>query len=259
MLDRYPAEAYSPVDLPEIAGRRERHPMIIRNGLGWILAALIGGAIPVAAQTVRMEVAVLDGAGGRAAGGDYYLVSATAQPGGVRPSAAGGTGGLRHQAGFLGTFILEPGLDRDGDGVPDELDDDNDGDTLEDLAELTGSVFEAAWGVAAPTDSNEADSDGDGSDDAHELASGTDPGDPGSFFAITGIEHEAGGVRVSWRGRGAGSRYRVLYGDGNFGPLADVLDEIEVNVFEGAPWYTTEATRLDTDGADVRHYGIEKQ
>jgi hypothetical protein len=55
-----------------------------------------------------MEAAVLDGAGGRAAGGAITnLVSATAQPGGIQTAAAGGTGGLRHHAGFLGTFVSE--------------------------------------------------------------------------------------------------------------------------------------------------------
>ena len=231
---------------------------VLRRSFGVLLSMVMGGSLSWA-QTEQMESSVLAGAGGRSAGGTYELVSSSAQPGGVQASAAGGTGGVRHQAGFLGAFILKPALDHDGSGVPDELDDDNDGDGLEDRAELEGSEFEAAWGVVAATDLNEADSDGDESGDSHELGAGTDPNDAASQFRITGIQHEAGGTRVSWRGRGAGSRYQVLYRDGSYAVPTDLLEEIAVDVFDGAPWYATEASILDDDGADVRHYGIEKQ
>ena len=225
------------------------------RGAGMLFLFFVGA---VAAQTAQPS-AVQDGAGGRSAGGDYALVASSAQPGGIQAAAAGGTGGLRHQAGFLGAFVLRPELDRDGDGLPDESDDDNDGDGLEDAAELAGSDFNAAWGVAAATDLNAADSDGDGSGDSHELQAGTNPNDADSYFAVTDIRREAGGMRVTWKGRGAGSRYQVLYRDGSYAVPADLLEEIAVDVFDGAPWYTTEASVLDDDGADVRHYGIEKQ
>jgi hypothetical protein len=225
-----------------------------------ICAFFVSGCVAaLRTQAVQPVSAVQDGAGGAASGGVYRLVSSAAQPGGIRCSGDGLAGGRRHSAGFLGTFILQPGLDHDGNGVPDELNDDNDGDGLDDMAELTGSDFETAWGVAAATDLNEGDSDGDGSGDSHELHSGTNPNDADSYFAITGIQKEADSMRVSWRGRGAGSRYRVLYRDGSYEMPADLLEEIAVDVFEGAPWYTTDASVLDEDGADVRHYGLKKQ
>jgi hypothetical protein len=162
-LTGFREETYSTVVLPEIAGREKGEASHEDpDGLGWILAALVGGAVSVNAQTEHLEATVLDGAGGAAAGGDYQLVAATAQPGGIQTATAGGVGGLRNYAGFLGTFALRRDLDHDGNSLPDEWDDDNDGDGLEDGAELDGRDFAAAWGVAAPTDLNAPDSDGDG-------------------------------------------------------------------------------------------------
>lgn len=232
---------------------------IVREGIRCLAISAVGCAISALAQAVQSVSSVQDGAGGRSAGGDYALVASAAQPGGVRFSGDGAAGGWRHQAGFLGTFVMQPGLDHDGNGLPDELDDDNDGDGLGDVAELTGSDFDAAWGVAATTDPNDADSDQDGAGDAHELGAGTDPNDADSIFAIIGIQHEAGGTRVSWQGRGAGTRYQVLSRDGSYQPPVDLLEEVAVDGGDGAPWFTTNASVLDAAGADVRHYGVEKQ
>ena len=232
--------------------------MSIRNGLGWILAALVGGAVPTMAQTERLETAVLDGSGGAATGGDYQLVSATAQPGAVQTAAAGG-GGLRHYAGFLGTFALRTDLDHDGNGLPDEWDADNDGDGLGDAAELDGRDFAAAWGVAAPTDLNAPDSDGDGAGDDHELRAGTDPNDADSLFAITDIQREGPGARVTWKGRGDGAGYRVLGHDGSYAVPGAELDVVVVADPGVGVWHAAEGTWLDSDETAARHYGVEKQ
>ena len=230
--------------------------MKIWNGLVWILAALVGGAIPVGAQSEELESSVLDGAGGGAAGGDYELVAATAQPGGIQTAMAGG---LRNYAGFLGTFARRPDLDHDGNGLPDEWDDDNDGDGLGDGAEIAGSDFAAAWGVAAPTDLNAPDSDGDGAGDDHELQAGTDPNDAASQFAITEIQREGPGARVTWKGRGDGTGYRVLGHDGAYAPPADELDVVVVADPGLGVWHAAEGTWLDPDETAGRHYGVEKQ
>lgn len=230
--------------------------MKIRNGLGWILAALVGGGLSAAAQTEPLESSVLDGAGGAAAGGDFQLVTATAQPGGIQTAAAGN---LRHYAGFLGTFALRTDLDHDGNGLPDEWDADNDGDGLGDAAELDGRDFAAAWGVAAPTDLNAPDSDGDGAGDDHELRAGTDPNDADSLFAITDIQREGPGARVTWKGRGDGAGYRVLGHDGSYAVPGAELDVVVVADPGVGVWHAAEGTWLDSDETAARHYGVEKQ
>ena len=102
---------------------------------------------------------VLDGSGTMSSGGSFTNISAAGQPGGISVSS-GGT--YVNQAGFLNTFSIKPGLDTDGDGVADELDQDNDNDKLADTAEVAGSGFSPT----APTLVNIADTDGDGVMDA---------------------------------------------------------------------------------------------
>ncbi|MCA9607858.1 MAG: hypothetical protein KC619_19750 [Myxococcales bacterium] len=64
--------------------------------------------------------------------------------------------------------VMSPPVDSDGDGLPDFRDLDSDNDGLSDADEATIYM----------TDPTDADSDGDGDTDAAEVSAGTDPNDP---------------------------------------------------------------------------------
>lgn len=101
------------------------------------------------------------------------------------------------RVGMLASFLLNPNLDLDGDGIPDEDDWDDDGDGLRDVDELAG----AAFSPASPSNPLDADSDGDGASDGQEAAAGTNPGDRNVGFRITNLEQRPGAMVVTWRGR----------------------------------------------------------
>lgn len=155
---------------------------------------------------------VADGLGGISAGGTLQMMTASAQPGGVGTSRAPG---LHHSAGFLHVFQLA------GEGLPDELNPDNDADNLLDEQELAGTSFDPQ----TETDPNRADSDGDGSRDDAEALAGTDPWDEDSFLHLTAnAPIDLNDYRIEWPGR-AGRTYRLSAGPdlnrpGDFVPLA---------------------------------------
>jgi hypothetical protein len=79
-------------------------------------------------------------------------------------------------SGFLASVILFPLLDTDADGLCDEMDQDNDGDSFPDVGELNA---------------------------------GTDTTNAASLLAVVGVDRLTDGVRVRWTG-GVNSR-QVLY------------------------------------------------
>ena len=204
----------------------------------------------LAAGVPEQTSSVVDGAGGRSSGGSLSLVSAAGQPGGVETSRYGDT---VLQAGFLNTFSLQPDLDTDGDGLPDEADPDNDNDGLGDGEELQGSAFIPA----TVTDLNNADSDGDGASDGDEAGAGTDPTDAAMYFTITSVEGTGDHVTITWQAK-AGKRYAVYALDSVDSPRPGTKIGLDVIATGGTgPWYATHAEKIDTTTLTKRFYYVK--
>ena len=214
-----------------------------------VLFAIVGFAGVAGAQYTNKS-SVLDGSGTRSAGGSYTNISAAGQPGGIAVSA-GGT--YVNQAGFLNTFVLKPALDTDGDGLADEMDNDNDNDALADQTELAGSSFAPAT-VTSP---NLADTDGDGIPDAAESVAGTDPTSATAGFRILAITNAAGLRYVAWTARGNNERtYVVRSAPQVSGPFTTVVFS---NTVAGGtfPWYAVTNAIGDATAATNLFFAVE--
>jgi len=200
---------------------------------------------------------VMNGFGGRSTGGTYAQVSAGAQPGGIGTSYEGGpahySGGRINRAGFLNTFVMFPDRDTRGNGIPDELDPDNDGDGLWDHWEVSGEKFSPN----SPTNPNLVDSDNNGISDFAEMIAGTNPNDPASAFQIVAIEPDGANKEVTWRARGNNERiYVVRTIDGSYNGTPNVVIWSNTVAGGSAPWYETTETISDPS-VNARFYAIE--
>jgi hypothetical protein len=198
---------------------------------------------------VSQTASVLDGSGRRISGGVFTGITAGGQPGGIAVSSAGG---IVNYAGFLNTFSLQPALDSDQDGLEDEVDADNDNDTLDDGTELGGGAFDPI----TPTNPNVADSDGDGTADGEESVAGTDPTDPGAYLRILDIERAGPDVFVFWLGRG-GMSYLLHGVDAAVllpGPVVGTN-----TMFGGvAPWFVITNVHIEAVGPESdEYYAVE--
>lgn len=225
--------------------------MNVSRGCG---AAAVAGLLfsgGLQAQSYTNESWVLDGGGGRSSGDAYVQVSAWAQPGGILCST---NGALQNYAGFLGTFVLRPDLDHNGNGLPDEYDADNDGDGLGDRLELAGTAFSPT----STTDLNRANSDGDPADDGEESVAGTDPNDPDAYLTILNIARAGSNVDITWRARG-GKSYRFLGHDGPSYDLPATVLGTQTVAGGSAPWYVRTNTVQDAGSGllDARYYRIQ--
>ena len=192
------------------------------------------GSIQCNAVTLTNTSHVVDGMGNWSSGGSYSNLSAVAQPGGVSVSSSGT---LVNSAGFLNTFVLNPDLDSDGDGLSNELDSDNDNDGLDDIDELAGRGFDPV----TITDVNAADTDGDGMSDGGEAVAGTDPTDSSASLQIVSIEPSGDDLVIGWQAR-SNHTYRVresgdLINDNDFTNI--VASSVLVTNAATSPWYVT--------------------
>ena len=215
--------------------------------LGWhfIFSLLVIPDLSIAQITQKSSV--LDGSGILSTGGSYTNISAAGQSGGITVSSGGA---YVNQAGFLNTFNLRPDLDTDGDGLANEVDQDNDNDQLADAVEIGGTGFDPL----TPTSLNTADTDGDGVQDGAEAMAGTDPTNIDALLEIIRI-NQASGQQVSWIARG-GKTY-VLHARTNL--LAGSFMPIATNIATGgtAPWFVTTNSLVDASTMSAGFYAVE--
>lgn len=195
---------------------------------------------------------VLDGCGGWCSNATYKTLIAAHQP---CPVGFNQSASHLNYSGFLQTFVLHTNLDTDADGILDENDPDNDGDGLDDSAELGGTSFSPN----TVTDTQLADSDDDGASDGHEAGAGTDPWNAGSLLEVTRMVGGSNAVQVVWKSR-QGYTYDVLAVT-NLDGLAAVTAVVDT-VVGGAgvgPFLETMSTSATLSAEPGRFYLIEKK
>ena len=221
-----------------------------------LCAGMVFSGMTAHAQLAQ-TASVMNGFGGRAAGGDYALISAGAQPGGVATSYEAGpanyAGGMINRAGFINTFILFPDLDTNNNGLPNELDPDNDGDGLWDHWEISGEKFNPA----TPTDPNSPDSGNTGMTDYEAMVAGVDPHDPDAVFRIVALGTDGDDAEVTWRARGNHERiYVVRVIDDSYDDMPSTVIWSNTVAGGSAPWYATDAT-ITNETVGARFFAVE--
>lgn len=213
-----------------------------------MMRAAIAGSLLAwgsAQAQVSNSSSVVDGGGGWCSNTTYRSVTAFAQP---CPVGANESAANLNYSGFLNTFILHPDLDTDADGIVDENDPDNDNDGLRDLTELEGIAFNPA----TATDTQVADSDGDGATDGEEAGAMTNPLDAGSIFAVTAIR-AGGNLELTWKARG-GQQYQIEVRDEVAGGDWEPFGSPVTAVGGVAPWYATTASLSVSRPAESRQF-----
>lgn len=150
-----------------------------------------------AAQLQKTQVS----SGTRAYGGSLTNVAASGQS----CTAVSRNGQIVNYAGFIQSLSLMPSLNHDMDKFYDEIDLDNDGDGLEDQAEILGNSFSPY----IPTVVNNSDTDADGMNDGAEWTADTNPTNNSSLLMITDLKRQGAGMQVTWSG-GVNARQYLL-------------------------------------------------
>ena len=175
--------------------------MMVFRWLYYLLMVGLLAATPKSpAQTNSSSV--VDASGSISSNAFFQNMSAVGQgsPVGFNQNTAN-----QNYSGFLNTFVLNPQLDADTDGIADENDPDDDNDDLLDTTELAGDGFDPI----TPTDPFLEDSDGDGSTDGSESMAGTNPHDTNNLLEIVRLDLTGNMGLVEWKSRG-GKEYEIL-------------------------------------------------
>jgi hypothetical protein len=214
-----------------------------------VLVLLLAVATYAQAQYSNRS-SVLDSSGTTSAGGSFTNVSASGQPGGITTSSGGG---YVHQAGFLNTFSLKPGLDTDGDGLADEVDQDNDNDQLADATEIGGEAFTPASATLV----NVADTDGDGQLDGWEAVAGTDPNNINALLELIAISNSVSGRGLAWLARGNNEKTYVVRA--TMDPRQPYASVVFSNTVAGgaAPWFAVTSAIAHATASNVQFYAVE--
>jgi len=211
---------------------------------------LIGLGAGLARGAPEQQVSVISGCGGRCGQGTVQTVICVGQSG---TTGVSGNARYTHYAGFIGGAFLRPGT-TNAEGQSLEADPDNDDDTLDDTAEVSGSAF----GGHTSTDPNQADTDGDGMDDAAEAGGMYDPNDPDHALKILSLEYQNGQFTLTWMGKGGNKVNAILYAAGL--PPGTILTTLHSAPYAGgdAPWYKAMHTHTWTgDAGGERFFQLE--
>ncbi|MBU0677303.1 MAG: hypothetical protein KJ626_04230 [Verrucomicrobia bacterium] len=184
---------------------------------------------------------------------NYRHVGAGMQPGGVLVST---NDPIVNHAGFLQAGSVKYlDKDTDADGIPDELDEDNDNDALSDRDEIDGSAFSGH----ASTDPNNPDTDNDGMSDTDEARGMYDPLDPNHRLEVTAIAETNHEMTVQWIGKGGGTTNILTWSDDpTSSPVTNVLTK---GPYSGGeyPWYKATNVYSWTETEGRRVVGVETE
>lgn len=167
----------------------------------------------------------ISGCGGVLSGSRYTSIGSFSPLGGEGMQSAS----FYNHSGFASGFILQPGTAFNG--LPDELNPDNDRDGLQDDGEIMAgsSLYNRDTDSDGLTDPDEvktygtspvlADSDADGMNDAHELVAGTSPTNRNSVLSVACTVLPDEQLELSWfgvQGRAYTFQYAVSLNPNNW-------------------------------------------
>lgn len=218
-----------------------------RLTLGLLCVGFLAATIRSFALTNSSSV--VDGGGSISSNASFQCIMSIGQ---AEPVEFNQNAANQKYSGFLNTFVLNPQLDADADGIVDENDPDDDNDNLLDTTELAGEGFDP------PTSTNpfSADSDGDGAKDGQESVAGTNPQDANSLLEIVRAELVGDTEVVEWTSR-SGKQYEVYRTTTAEDLSASPIVSGPFTAIGGiAPWFDTNTSVSNAVAGTNSFYGV---